>query len=147
MNASRTVDYKEKMKEALESLKEIQQDINNLNNEVSKFDRQEQDILHIIENVRANAPEMCALYKRLQSVRQQRRDVKRRQEEARELRDFINAFKSATRNTMEKKIKSIEVLREEQMNKTYSLKELKELEPYAQRANQNHFNKQNKNKK
>lgn len=129
------MDYRLKLKTALDSLKDIQDDISNLNNELSLVDKKEQDLLHIIENVRANASEGFSFYKQLHEIRNERRDIKNRLEEAKEIRDFMNAFKSGTRNTMERKIKSLEKVREDHEKRPYKLKVLTHLQPYNKRNN------------
>jgi hypothetical protein len=130
---NRKVDYKEKLRTALDSLKDIQDDISNLNNELSVVDKKEQDLLHMIEIVKASASEGFSLYKQLHEVRNERRDIKDRLEEAKEIRDFMQAFKAGTRNTIERKIKLIDNVRESQEKKTYTLKVLTHLQPYNKR--------------
>ncbi|MFS0905692.1 hypothetical protein AB3N02_21850 [Priestia aryabhattai] len=132
----RTIDYRQEFEGALQHLKKIQDDIANIHNEESKADLSVSDLLHIIEiTTNASASEGYTLFKQLQDTLIARRDIKNKKEEAREIKDFMSAFKSATRNTMEKKIKAIDGVRNNQGKKTYSLKVLKHLQPYNDRAN------------
>ena len=65
------------VKTKLEELaKEIQSTFDTLNNELSYYDLQEQDILHMIENSKLNAIQISKAVKKLKEIRATRREVK-----------------------------------------------------------------------
>lgn len=65
------------VKTKLEELaKEIQSTFDTLNNELSYYDLQEQDILHMIESSKLNAIQISKAIKKLKEIRAARREVK-----------------------------------------------------------------------
>lgn len=126
----------------IELIDQIDIEFKNVNENNSKFDLMEQDILHKIENYNFNACEGFYLAKSLQEIRKQRRKNKEEYQTIQSLKSFIGKHKQwkVELDTVLKNIKSVE----DKMGKDYKPRVLKEeniLLNQTQNNNPNNLNK------
>jgi chromosome segregation ATPase len=129
------IDYRQNIKIALNALKEIEDDSSNLGKELSRLDVAEQDILHIIENLKFNASQGFVLAKKLKEIRESRREIKHRLEQAKEIRAVLDVYKDRLKDRGIKAIEKIDKLEEVKDKRTYAIKTLTELQPYNELSN------------
>lgn len=135
-NTTKTmVDYKENLAVAMKALEEIQMDKDILADELRRLDEETQDILHIIENLRFNVVQGFNLAFKLKKIRQERREIKHRMEQQRELQSVMDSYRDKVKNIMTKSLDSVEKLEKKQPNRKYNLRRLTELQGFNELAN------------
>ena len=134
----------EDMQQTLNLLSDIEYFFKNIDNteknlkaNLVNIEGQQEDLLHEIELSKLNAIEIMNIYKQLENVRKERRKIKDKLE-------LINTLKSYTNKFIEKGIcgetkdviKNIETLRNNQENRQYTPRILKDLKCAKKRKEQ-----------
>ena len=129
------VDYKMHLETAMKSMEAIVSDAGTLNDRLIELNQKEQDVDHIIENLNFNASQGYALAKKIQEIRRERREIKDRIEQIKEMESMINLYTKMVRPEVEKSIKKVTRFQEVAPKRTYRLRRLTELQPYNDLAN------------
>lgn len=124
------MNYVEKMQVALDALQEVFDDVKDLKNQSKINEEKTQDILHMIENVNFNACQGFSFSKRLQELRQERREIKNKVEQSHQMQKILNAFKDNVKRHLEHSIKQADKLQDEQDQRVYNLRRLKEYDEW-----------------
>lgn len=89
--------------EALDSLlREAKKDQDSLVSHLSKIDRLQEDVLHIIELDNLNASKIMQQASNLKKIRNKRRDIKKRIEEYDSIKNHLNNIKKDVTNATDK---------------------------------------------
>jgi hypothetical protein len=129
------VDYQKNLSQAFVAMRQIQMDLKwestkELVEELSRVDKMQSDVLHIIEFLNFNASEGFKFSKMLQVIRKARRKIKNRMEERDSMKALVQVYEQAFKGELEKSIKDTEKLIQIQNNRSYRLRELTELEGF-----------------
>ncbi|WP_214771496.1 hypothetical protein [Exiguobacterium sp. s133] len=89
--------------EALDNLlREAKKDQDSLVSQLSKIDRLQEDVLHIIELDNLNASKIMQQASNLKKIRNKRRDIKKRIEEYDSIKNHLNNIKKDATNATDK---------------------------------------------
>ncbi|AKQ08402.1 hypothetical protein PQE66_gp087 [Bacillus phage PBC2] len=130
------VDYKESLAQIHASFTRMEMDLKRettqeLSDELRRMDAMTQDVLHIIRLVKFNAVEGYTFAKMLQVIQQARGKIKDRMDERNMIKNLIKKYKESMKGQMGSVIQNQIALENYQEKRTYRLRELKELEGYA----------------
>jgi len=129
------VNYMESMSQIFKTFRQMQMDLKRetdveLNEELSRVDKMQSDVLHIIELMNFNAVEGYNFAKMLQVIRQARRRIKDRIDERQVVKELIKRYDKDFKEILEKTIKDKEKFDKKQDNRSYRLRELTQLEGF-----------------
>jgi len=129
------VDYNEHMSQIFQMFRKMQLDLkrethNELYKEMLRMQRMQQDVLHIIELLNFNASEGYKFAKMLQIIGQARRKIKDRIEERKVVKELIKNYEENFKGILEGAIKNKETFDNQMDNRSYRIRELKELEGF-----------------
>lgn len=101
----------------LESLPEV------ISSEISRLDKEQEDMLHLIELTKANASEGYKLYQKMHNIRNDRRKYKEMQEEIFKVSSVLGQHKTL-RQSLEKTANNINKLNEAQGKREYGARSI-----------------------
>ena len=101
----------------LESLPEV------ISGEISRLDKEQEDMLHLIELTKANASEGYKLYQKMHNIRNDRRKYKEMQEEIFKVSSVLGQHKTL-RQSLQKTVNNIGELNNRQEKRVYGTRSI-----------------------
>lgn len=129
------VNYMESMSQVFKIFRQMQLDLKRetdkeLQNELLRVQRMQQDVLHIIELLNFNASEGYNFAKMLQIIGRARRRIKDRIEEREVVKVLVEKYEEDFKSILESTIVDKEKFDRRQDNRSYRIRELPELEGF-----------------